>query len=97
MPETYEKTNLLLQKCSFFTESLGCPLPRQRYSGNLFFFSPDIPLQILLQYTAYFSPPTHLLTLVFLKCETGLPGGVFTFYITVDEATADTGDVTVKS
>lgn len=33
----------------------------------------------------------------FLKCEAGLPGGIFTFYVAVDEATADTGYVTVKS
>lgn len=41
--------------------------------------------------------PNTSINIRFLKCEAGLPGGIFTFYVAVDEATADTGYVTVKS
>ena len=50
-------------------------------------------------HSLFFHPhtPNTATNIRFLKCEAGLPGGIFTFYIAVDEATADTGYVIVKS
>lgn len=76
---------------------LLAPCPQSDILGNL---KKKNLLQILLQYTVLFFPhphnSTHPLTLGFWSVKLGLPGGIFTFYVAVDEATADTGYVTVK-
>lgn len=73
MPETIEKRNLP-QNCSFFTESLGCPLPRQWYSGNLFFFFFKHSITHLATIHSLFFHTHTSTNISFLKCETGLPG-----------------------
>lgn len=100
MPETDTKTNFLPQKCSFFPEALGCPLPTEWYSGKLKKIKKKNSVTNFATIHSLFfhtHTPNTSTNIRFLKCEAGLPGGIFTFYVAVDEATADTGYVTVKS
>lgn len=67
---------------------------------SFFFFPPKHSIrnqQVCSTIHSLFSHTHTSTNISFLKCETGLPGGVFTFYVTVDEATTDTGNVIVKS
>lgn len=65
--------------------------------GILFFFL-TFYTNFATIYSLFFHAHTHTSTNIsFPKCETGLSGGIFTFYVTVDEATVDTGNVTVNS
>lgn len=65
--------------------------------GILFFFFLKYSITKFATIHSVFFHTHTSANISFLKCETGLPGGIFTFYVAIDEATSDTGYVTVKS